>query len=156
MIFDTGLPIVGYKFAVVIFTAGLPNPIDLFFKDVSGLNMNRSIEYQGNRPSLGNSKQSKTLTLKRGVFKAVSPLTITNTLESIFWNSHAVRKDILISILNDNYIPLSAWLITRAFMDSWQWDNLDANSNDVLIETMSFTYQDIKHLPLQMLHAGTE
>lgn len=147
MILDTGLPIVGYKFAVVIFTAGIPNPVDLYFQEVNGLEMGRDIEYDGNRVSLSGKKQAKSLTLKRGVFSGPSPLVIANALESLLWESYLVRKDILVSVLNENSWPVNAWFISQAYLKSWKWDNVNATSNDVLVETMEFSFRDIKFIP---------
>ncbi|NRD73489.1 phage tail protein [Shewanella sp. VB17] len=150
MLIDRGLPLVGYRFAVVIMTAGVPNPVDIEFKDVSGLKMSRGITRSGGMTSLDNQIPAQSLVLKRGVFTAPSPLLSANIAESLFWETRLLRKDILVSILDEDNIPMNAWLVSNAYLESWDWDGLNAGSNDLLIESMSFTYSGIKYLPLKL------
>lgn len=141
-------PLVGFRFAAVFLTAGIPNPLDIFFKEISGLKAARSIEYESNRASVGNAKQARSLVFKRGVLRTGSTLELGNFISFNQWNSFAVRNDILITLLNNNNIPTKAWLVTRAFMESWEWDSLDATRNDVLIESISFSYQNMISVPI--------
>lgn len=154
MLIDSGLPLVGYRFVVVIFTSFLPNPVDVQFQEVSGLNMKRTINEEKGLMTLKEGSSTQTLILKRGVFTSVSPLMVFNILESVFWDNVMVRKDILISVLDDKNIPVNAWMVTNAYLESWQWDNLSAKSNEPLIETMSFIYTDIKYIPLKFTKTG--
>ncbi|RJE76950.1 hypothetical protein CWB96_06200 [Pseudoalteromonas citrea] len=148
MIQELTTPMVGYRFAALITSAAIPNPIDIFFKEISGLKVSRSIDYEGNRVSIKNERQTRTLTFKRGVLRTGSTLEITNFISLPQWNQFAVRNDILITLLNDNNLPTKAWLVTRAFMESWEWDSLDATRNDVLIESISFSYQSLVTVPI--------
>ncbi|MEI8668004.1 MULTISPECIES: phage tail protein [unclassified Pseudoalteromonas] len=106
------------------------------------------MEYDGNRATVGSNKQSRTLTLKRGVLRTGSTLELTNFISLPQWNQFAVRNDILITLLSDNNLPTKAWLVTRAFMESWEWDSLDATRNDVLIESITFSYQNLVTVPI--------
>lgn len=149
MLIDRGLPLVGYRFAVVIMSAGVPNPVDIEFKDVSGLKMSRGITRKDGMTSLDNQLPTQSLVLKRGVFTAPSPLLLANVVESLFWDTRMLRKDILVSVLDEDNIPVNAWLVSNAYLESWDWDGLNAGSNDLLIESMSFKYSGIKYLPLK-------
>jgi len=148
MLLDQGDALVGYRFAVVILTAGVPNPIDIAFQDVSGLKMSRNIIRREQMTTLDGQASPQTLTLKRGVFTGVSPLTIGNAVESIFWNTRLLRKDLLISVLDEDDSPANAWIVTNAYLESWDWESLNAESNKVLVESMSFKYTGIKYVPL--------
>ncbi|MBE0370324.1 phage tail protein [Pseudoalteromonas sp. MMG013] len=148
MIQDLGIPLVGYRFAAVIMTAGIPNPIDIFFKEISGLKSARGVERSGNRVSIANTKQARTLVLKRGVLKVPSTVQEGNLVNLNYWDMYMMRNDILITLLNDNNLPLKAWFVQRAFLESWEWDSLDATRNDVLIESMSFSYSDLKSVSI--------
>lgn len=148
MLLDQGDALVGYRFAVVILTAGVPNPIDIAFQDVSGLKMSRNIVRREQMTTLDGQASPQTLTLKRGVFTGISPLTIGNAVESIFWNTRLLRKDLLISVLDENDNPANAWIVTNAYLESWDWDALNAESSKVLVESMSFKYTGIKYVPL--------
>ncbi|KID56760.1 phage tail protein [Pseudoalteromonas luteoviolacea] len=145
---DPRTPMVGYRFLVGIVAAGIPNPIDILFKEVSGLKMNRSIDYTNNRVSIANQKQAKTLTLKRGVFQGGSPLMLQNLVFGDAWNTYLVKNQILITTLDDNYLPSQAWLVQDAFLESWEWEGIDASRNDVLIESLSFSYRDLVAVPI--------
>ncbi len=154
MLIDNGLPLVGYRFSVVIFTAVVPNPIDIQFKEVSGLKMSRNIGKNGDMTTLDTPLPTQTLTLKRGLFTSPSPLIIGNVLESLLWDTRLLRKDIMVAALDENFLPVNAWMVTNAYLESWDWDGLNAGSNDVIIESMSFKYSGIKYIPLKFVKTG--
>lgn len=49
----------------------------------------------------------------------------------------------VISVFNADALPLTNWLITKAIPVRWQTSDLDANSNNVLINTLELRYQDM-------------
>jgi len=149
---DKGYPVMSYRFVVVIFTGLVPNPIDIEFKEVSGLKKSRNIGANAIRTSLENgSLPMQTLTLKRGVFTSLSPLIVGNLVEAAFWNTKLLRKDLLICCLDADDFPVNAWVITNAFLESWEWDGLNAGNNEVLVESMIFKFSNIQYLPLKVL-----
>ncbi len=148
MLLDKGDALVRYRFTVVILTAGIPNPIDIAFQEVSGLKMSRNIQRREQMTTLDGQTAIQNLTLKRGVFTGISPLTIGNSMESLFWTTRLLRKDILINVLNENGNPANAWLVSNAYLESWDWDSLSGSSNEILIESMSFKYSGLKYIPL--------
>lgn len=150
MILEPGDAIPGYRFTVVIFTAAVPNPIDIAFQEVSGLKISRNVLQRERMTTLDGKRSLQTLTLKRGVFSRLSPLTVANSLESLFWDTRLLRKELLINTLNEKGFPANAWLINNAFLESWEWESLNAESNKILIESMSFKYSDIKYRPLSI------
>lgn len=155
MFIDSGLPLVGYRFVVVISTAGIPNPIDMQFKEVSGLKMSRNVNINGSLTSIDGQIPTQTLTLKRGLFTSPSPLMIANVAESLFWSTRLLRKDIMVNVLDENDVPVNAWMVTNAYLESWEWDGLNANSNELLVETMNFKYSGIKYIPIRQIKMGS-
>jgi phage tail-like protein len=155
MLIDPGLPIVGYRFVVVIFTGLLaPNPVDIQFQEVDGLSKDRSISLENGMMTLGESTSAKTLTLKRGVFTSISPLIIGNIAESLFWDTRMLRKDFMISILDEDDQPVNAWLVSNAYLESWDWSGINADGGKWVIESMKFKYTGIQYLPLKLTKTG--
>ncbi len=154
MLIDPGLPLPNYRFIVSITSAGIPNLIDMQFQEVSGLKMTRSITENGSMTSLSNQQTKQTLTLKRGVFTAPSPLMLGNVAESLFWDTRLLRKDILVSILDESDTPVNAWLVTNAYLESWTWDSLNADSGKLLMESMEFKYSGLKYIPIKLTKTG--
>ena len=153
MLIDRGFPVVGYRFIVSIISGlirPIPNPVDIEFREVSGLKMARNIITSGSMTSVEPVLPRQTLTLKRGVFTAASQLTTGHIAESLMWRNRMLFKTILISTVDEDYTPMNAWLISNAYLESWDWEGLNANSNELLIESMSFKYSVIKYMPLKM------
>ena len=146
MLKDTNLPQVGYKFAVIISTTGIANHVDIRFKEVSGLKLARSITRNGTMTTLENDIPLQTLVLKRGIFTNTSLLTIGNAVESFFWKTRMLRKDIMVCTLDENNDVVSEWHIGNAYLEAWEWDGFNAGSNELLVETMTFKYSKIRHL----------
>ena len=124
-------------------------PVDIQFSDITGLKKTRNITTFGSMTSTDGVSPQQTLTLKRGIFTIPSPLTITNLIESAFWNNRLLRRDILITTLNSEQEPTYAWLITNAYLEGWEWNGLNAGSNELLIESMSFKYTRINPIQLK-------
>lgn len=143
-------PIVAYRFVVVIFSAGLPNPIDIHFKEVTGLKMDRNISREGGMTTLASELPQQSLTLKRGVINKASPLVIGQLIEGEMWGTRMLRKDLLVCVLDENGDPVNSWLVMNAYLNSWSWDGISGDSNDVLIESMEFKYTSIKYLPIPL------
>jgi len=141
-------PIVGYRFQVIIFTAAVPNPVDIYFKEVSGLKVSRSISRQNQMTTMSGDLPLQTLTLKRGVTQGPSILSIAQLVETGLWRTRLLRKDILVCTLDDNGAPTQVWTANNAYLESWSWDNIKGDSNDVLIETMTFKYSSLIYVPL--------
>ena len=155
MIIDPGLPLVGYRFIVSIFNGLLKiNPVDIHFQEVSGLNVNRSVSMESGAMTLNDSDRSGTLTLTRGLFTAPSPLIGESLLEANFWDTRMLRKDLLVTLIDDNSIPQSAWRVINAYLDSWEWSGVNAENNGVVIESMTFKYATLLYQPIKLTRTG--
>lgn len=80
------------------------------------------------------------ITLKRGTFKGDNDFykwynTIAlNTIE---------RRNLVISLLNENHEPVVVWKIKNAFPVKVQSTDLKADGNEVAIETMEIAHEGL-------------
>ena len=140
-----GNPPLGFRFGVVFFIAGVvPNPIDTLFQKVSGLGSTietTSVSEGGQNlytQKLPDKVSYENLTLERGVFVG-SPLVIEfNIAMSLF---KFAPSNVLVMLLDNTSIPIASWLFMKAFPVKWSVSDLDATSNDVVIETLELSYQ---------------
>lgn len=145
-------PLVGYRFAAVLMTGLLPQlaPVDMRFKEIQGLKVTRSLAGDQNWGLLKPGIQRRTLTFKRGMPNDPTPLQVMQLIEQAYWDRRLLRTDILIATLSDTMppYPTKAWMVPRAFLESVEWDGMSAGSNDVLIESMTYSYSQLIPLPL--------
>jgi phage tail-like protein len=143
-------PPLGFRFGVVFFAAGvLPNPLDILFQKVSGLSatVNTSPLEEGGQNlyahRLPGRIQYDNLVLERGLVVG-SPLVIEFTVAmSLFKFS---PSNVLVTLLDDAAMPISAWLFLNAYPVKWRVADLDATSNSVVIETLELAYQRMQVL----------
>ncbi|MGA1870250.1 MAG: phage tail protein [bacterium] len=137
-------PPVGFHFLVTFFIGGIvPNPLDLRFKKVSGISSEIEIISQKEGGEnlyvhrLPNRVSYNNLTLERGMVIG-SPLNIefNVAMSSLRLNP----GNVLVALLNDDSIPISAWLFLKTYPVKWMVSNLDATQNSVVIETMELAY----------------
>ena len=115
------------------------------FSEVSGLSKETQvIEYRD-----GLSKQYSTIkmpgmqkdnniTLKRGVFKG------DNDFYN-WWNTVSLntveRRDITISLLDENHEPVMTWKVKRAWPVKVESPGLKADGNEVAVESIELTHE---------------
>jgi phage tail-like protein len=152
MLLDLGFPFVKYRYLVFIAIGGVPNPVDMAFSEVSGLSYSRDIVTKGNMVTLQNKDHMalRTLTLKRGVFGGMSPLTIAQVMQLPFFHEKLLRYDILISLVNGDGVPTASWAVGGAYLAKWSWDGLSGKANEVLTETMELKYSTLVYIPSPM------
>jgi phage tail-like protein len=80
------------------------------------------------------------LTLKRGVFAADNEFYA-------WWNTVSLntieRRDITISLLNENHEPVVVWKVKNAWPTKVTSTDLNASSQDVAIETLVLTHEGL-------------
>jgi phage tail-like protein len=117
------------------------------FTEVSGLDMQlEAIEYRdGASPQYSTLKMPgmhkfSNITLKRGTFNGDKEFyqwikTVNlNTIE---------RRDLVISLLNENHEPVISWKVIRAFPIKVQASDLSATGNEVAIESMELVHEGL-------------
>ncbi len=140
-----GDPPLGFRFGVFFFAGGvIPNPLDIVFQKVSGLSstINTTTVQEGGQNlyshRLPERIQYDNLVLERGLVVG-SPLVIEfNVAMSLF---KFTPSNVLVTLLDDAGIPISAWLCMKAYPVKWRVSDLDATANTVVIETLELAYQ---------------
>ena len=117
------------------------------FTEVSGLEVSTDvIEYrEGSSPEYHKIKMPgmqkfANVTMKRGTFKG------DNDFYN-WWNTVALntieRRDLTISLLNENHEPVVVWKIKQAWPVKVQSTDLKADGNEVAIETIEIAHEGL-------------
>jgi len=117
------------------------------FSEVSGLDMQTEvIEYrEGSNPVYSSIKMPglrkySNITLKRGIVKGDNEFFQ-------WWNSiklnNVERRDVVISLLNENHEPVVNWKVVNAFPVKIECSDLKASGNEVAIETLEITHEGV-------------
>jgi len=121
------------------------------FKEVSGLTTEMDLETiregGSNDFEYKVPKQIKhgNLVLKRALIPLDSALIawVKYVLEGELFLP-VITKDIQISLLDSEGAPMYSWSCSDAYPVKWSLDDLDAQKNNVLIETLEFAYTTLK------------
>jgi phage tail-like protein len=118
------------------------------FSEVSGLTQeNQAIEYRdGNFLEYSSIKMPglrkfSNVTLKRGIVKADNEFF--RWLSSIKLNQ-VERRDVTISLLNEEHNPVMVWKILRAFPVKVEGPGLKASGNEVAIESIELAHEGLE------------
>ena len=117
------------------------------FTEVSGLDVETEIvEYRdGASPDYSKIKMPgmqkfSNLTLKRGTFKSDNDYYA-------WWNTVKLntieRRDITISLLNEDHDPVVTWKVKSAWPTKIQSTDLKADGNEVAIESMEIVHEGL-------------
>ena len=115
------------------------------FSEVSGLNIeNKVIEYRDgaslefSKIKMPGMREFSNITLKRGVFKGNNEFhTWLNTIAL----NKVERRDITISLLDENHEPTVVWKIKNAFPVKVQSTDLKADGSEVAIEQLDIAHE---------------
>lgn len=137
-------PILGMRFSVLFMVGGaVPNPIDLRFAKVSGLEMTVETEtvVEGGQnlytQQLPQRISHGNLTLERGMVVG-SPLNLE--FNATFSAFKFAPCNVLVSLLAEDRAPLAAWLFMKAWPVRWATSDLDAGQPALVIDTMELAY----------------
>ena len=119
----------------------------LGFSEVSGLDVETEvIEYRdGSMPEYSKLKMPgmqkfSNITLKRGVFQKDNEFFE-------WWNTVKLntieRRDIIISLLNEEHAPVLTWKIKNAWPVKVQSTDLKSDGNEVAIETLELAHEGL-------------
>jgi phage tail-like protein len=134
-------PLPVFHFQVVIGSEEIP------FSEVSGLDIEvQVIEYRdGSSPEYSPIKMTgipkySNITLKRGIIPQ-------DTYFFSWINNTALnkpdRRDLTISLLNEEHSPVMTWKVKRAFPVKLQGPVLKATGNEVAIETLELAHEGL-------------
>ena len=117
------------------------------FSEVSGLNIeNKPIEYRdGVSPEYSKIKMPRmtefgNITFKRGVFKGDNEFY--QWLDTISLNK-VERRDLTLSLLNENHEPVVTWKIKNAFPVKVTSTDLKADGSEVAIEQLDVAHEGL-------------
>ena len=117
------------------------------FSEVSGLNIeNKIIEYRDgaslefSKIKMPGMREFSNITLKRGVFKGNNEFH--GWLNTIALNQ-VERRDITISLLDENHEPTVVWKIKNAFPVKIQSTDLKADGSEVAIEQLDIAHEGL-------------
>ena len=118
------------------------------FTEVSGLDVSLDvIEYRDgasreySKIKMPGMVKYSNITLKRGTFLNDNEFYAwLNTVQM----TQIERRDITISLLNENHEPVMVWKIKNAFPVKVQSSDLKADGNEVVIETLELAHEGLK------------
>ncbi len=119
----------------------------LGFSEISGLDVETEpIEYRdGIMPEYSKIKMPgmqkySNITMKRGTFNGDNEFYD-------WWNTVALntieRRDLVISLLNENHEPVFTWKVKNAWPIKVQSTDLKADGNEVAIETLEIAHEGL-------------
>lgn len=118
------------------------------FSEVSGLTQeNQVIEYRdGSFPEYSSIKMPglrkfNNITLKRGIVKSDNELF--KWLSTIKLNK-VERRDLVISLLNEEHQPVMVWKVQNAFPVKVEGPALKATGNEVAIESIEIAHEGLE------------
>lgn len=117
------------------------------FTEVTGLDISTDvIEYrEGSSPEYHKIKMPgmqkfSNITLKRGTFKGDNDFY--NWFNTISLNT-VERRNLVISLLNENHEPVVVWKVKNAFPVKVQSTDLKADGNEVAIESVEIAHEGL-------------
>jgi len=117
------------------------------FMEVSGLSIELDVvDYrEGSSPEsstrkMPGMKKFSDVVLKRGIVK--------NDDDFYRWISTAAfnqveRRDVVISLLNEQHEPVIVWKIRNAFPSKLEYSTLNAHSSEVIIESLTLAHEGL-------------
>lgn len=141
-------PLLGFRFGVFFLgTIGLDHPLDFRFQSVSGLSVDVQTEQIGGTGTTVSGIRRPTglnydnLVLERGM-----PLisTLGMEIQNSFVNFQFRPRNVLLSVMDENALPLQSWMIQEAFPVKWNISGLDATASRVIVEHIELSYKSFK------------
>jgi phage tail-like protein len=121
------------------------------FTEVSGLSFETEvIEYrEGSSPVYNKTKQPgltkySNITLKRGVFLGDFEFYQQWKKTMLFQEGkQKFRRDVTIKLLDEEHKPVITWALSKAWPCKVEYADLNADSNEILIETMELVHEGL-------------
>lgn len=147
-----GGPPLAFRYSVFFFVGGVvPNPLDIRFSKVSGLSSHietHSLNEGGQNlytHRLPKRIQYDNLVLERGMAIGSMLVAEFNATMSLFKFN---PSNVLVTLLDETGSPISGWLFMTAYPVKWTVSELNAEQNQVVVETMELAYQRMQAIKL--------
>lgn len=144
---DIHYPAKGFHF-LVRFALDI-NPIDVSFQSVSGLSVETEFEEikEGGQRRFTHQLPVRTkyadLVLKRGLYLSSN---LTKWFRKAFDDFQYEPIDLEVILLNDLHAPLKVWSFQHALPKKLEISSFNAESSEIVIETLTLSYQSFKEL----------
>lgn len=146
-------PPIGLHFSVnfIGLVALMPGIPDIGFQEVTGLDVTVTTEeFKEGGENRFSHKLPTTATfgniiLKRGML---------NHSQLISWfkqgveGFHFTPSDLLITLLNEDHVPLHAWNVVQAYPVKWSVTGLNAQEPQLMVEQVELAYQYFRAIPI--------
>lgn len=135
-------PPLGFYYSVVFSIS--PNRNDVRFQSVSGLSVDYEMEEykEGGENRFVHKLPVRTkytnLTLKRGL---LLDSVVTQWCMAAFTLRKFIPADLVIILMNENGVPLRTWNVVHAIPVKWQISDLNADKNEIVLETLELSYR---------------
>jgi len=142
-------PPMTHRFGVFFLVPGeFPNPLDIRFQEVSGLEA--KIKTRSAAATLSHrltpiGVEYGDLELQRGM---VFGSSLMHQVIHTFNTFKFTRSDVLLAIFSEIGIPTTAYLFNEAYPINWKVGKLNANTEDILIENLTLTYARVRTFSL--------
>lgn len=139
-------PQAGFHF-LVTFELFPQVPQDVSFQEVSGLSVEMGMESysEGGENRFVHQLPTRTrysdITLKRGLFLLSG---VQEWCRQAFENYNFKPVNVMISLLNEDHLPLTSWYVINAIPKRLELSAFNAERSEIVIETLVLSYQYYK------------
>jgi phage tail-like protein len=119
-------------------------PVSIGFQDVSGIGVDVETE---SVTEGGENRFTYKLPIRSGYSNLVLKRSLITDAQLITWCNDAIESldvepiPVVVSLLNENHEPLRNWAFINAYPLKWSVSNFNAESSNVVIETLELYYQ---------------
>ncbi|MEL6535765.1 MAG: phage tail protein [Bacteroidota bacterium] len=142
--FIGGVPPLGHRFGVFFLAGGfIPNPLDFRFSKLSGLGQtmeSETIKEGGRNTSqwkLPKQVNAENLVLERGFIWGSALALEFNVAMTLF---KFYTSNVIVTLFNEEGMPVSAWLLLKAYPAKWSVSDFDASQSNLVIDHMELAY----------------
>lgn len=150
-------PLVSHRFHALFFFRNLigkngggriplPELVECGFQRIDGLGrMQHFSQFNEGGQNIRNQYLAENIEHGKVVFeRGLMPRTLTSVLlNQQFFSARPIYSDVLIMALGQNNLPAANWLLINALPENWQTSELNAYSNNILVDTLTFNCQEI-------------
>ncbi|MEX0930003.1 MAG: phage tail protein [Balneolales bacterium] len=143
-------PPLGFHFRVDVDGLG-DSALDAGFREVSGITAaisETTYEEGGENRFIHRLPERVTyenLVLKRGVLRGSNLISwFKDSVESFQFDP----KSVLVTLLNEEHVPLEAWNFIKAYPVKWSVDSFDAMNNEIAVETIELAFQYYRRMDI--------
>lgn len=121
------------------------------FTEVTGLVIEREkIEYRHSdskdfhKVAMPGLQKISNLVLKRGKFE--SDTDFNTWYEEVADDRAVLRRDVVISLLNEKHQPVAAWKAIRCFVLKVTAPDLKSDANEIAVESVEVAHEGLTHI----------